>query len=148
MPGCTIAAGRSSYNCGDKKLPASAGDIKDASSILRLERSPGAGNGKSLHFSCLENPMDRGAWWAVVHGVVKSRTRLGRLACTHAVTVVTRKTSGAPQLDQYLDRLLIISLGSFLFFFSESIYFGKSVVVNSFFIPLRCKSSPNHLLEG
>ena len=92
--------------------------------------------------------MDRGAWWAVVHGVVKSRTRLGRLACTHAVTVVTRKTSGAPQLDQYLDRLLIISLGSFLFFFSESIYFGKSVVVNSFFIPLRCKSSPNHLLEG
>ena len=39
-------------------------------------RSPGEGNGNALHYSCLENSMDRGAWWAVVHGVAKSRTRL------------------------------------------------------------------------
>ena len=40
------------------------------------ERSPGEGNGNPLQYSCLENPMDRGAWWATVHGVAKSRTRL------------------------------------------------------------------------
>ena len=39
-------------------------------------RSPGEGNGNPLQYSCLENPMDRGAWWATVHGVAKSRTRL------------------------------------------------------------------------
>ena len=41
---------------------------------LGLERSPGEGNGNSLQYSCLGNPMDRGAWWAAVHGVAKSRT--------------------------------------------------------------------------
>ena len=41
-----------------------------------LWRSPGEGNGNPLRYSCLENPMDRGAWWAAVHGVAKSRTRL------------------------------------------------------------------------
>ena len=45
-------------------------------SIPRLGRSPGGGNGKPLQCSCLENPMDGGAWWATVHGVAKSRTRL------------------------------------------------------------------------
>jgi len=40
------------------------------------EDSPGAGNGNPLQYSCLENPMDGGAWWATVHGVAKSRTRL------------------------------------------------------------------------
>ena len=39
-------------------------------------RSPGEGNGNPLQYSCLENPMDRGAWWATIHGVTKSRTRL------------------------------------------------------------------------
>ena len=46
----------------------------DSSSIPGSERSPGEGNGNPLHYSCLENPMDRGAWWAIVHGVVKSWT--------------------------------------------------------------------------
>ena len=41
-----------------------------------LGRSPGEGNGYPLQYFCLENPMDRGAWWAIVHGVAKSRTRL------------------------------------------------------------------------
>ena len=45
-------------------------------SIPRLGRSPGEGNGNPLQYSCLENSMDGGAWWATVHGVVKSRTRM------------------------------------------------------------------------
>ena len=54
-----------------KNLPASAGD---ASSVPGLGRSPGEGNGNLFPDSCLENPMDRGAWWATVRGVAKSLT--------------------------------------------------------------------------
>jgi len=49
------------------------------------QRSPGEENGKPLQDSCLGNPMDRGAWWAVVHGVAKSRTQLSTHACTTSV---------------------------------------------------------------
>ena len=59
-----------------KNLPANAGDIRDACSIPGLGRSPGEGNGNPLQYSCLENPMDRGAWWFTVHRVAKSRTQL------------------------------------------------------------------------
>ena len=52
-----------------RNLPANAGD---ASSIPGSGRSPGGGHGNSLQYSCLENPMDRGTWWATVHGVAKS----------------------------------------------------------------------------
>ena len=55
---------------------ASAYNVGDLSSIPGLGRSPGEGNGNPLQYSCLENPMDRGAWWATVHGVAKSWTRL------------------------------------------------------------------------
>ena len=48
---------------------ANAGDGGDAGSIPSWERSPGGGNGNSLQYSCLGNPMDRGAWWAIDHGV-------------------------------------------------------------------------------
>ena len=57
-----------------KNLHANAGDVKDAGLIPGLGRSPGKGNGNPLLYSCLENPMDRGAWWAAVHGVAKSGT--------------------------------------------------------------------------
>ena len=53
-----------------------AGDLTDAGSILGLGRSPGVGNGNPPQYSCLENPMDRGAWQATVHGITKSRTWL------------------------------------------------------------------------
>ena len=56
-----------------KNLPANAGD---ADLIPGLGQSPGIGNGNPLQYSCLGNPMDRGAWQIIVHGVVKSRTRL------------------------------------------------------------------------
>ena len=59
-----------------KKLPANAGDIRDADSIPESGRSPGGGYGNPLQYSCLENPMDRGTWWAIVHGVTKSQTPL------------------------------------------------------------------------
>ena len=54
-----------------KSPSANAGDKREAGSIPELGRSPGEGNGYPLRYSCLENPMDRGAWWASVHGVRK-----------------------------------------------------------------------------
>ena len=55
---------------------ASACNAGDPGSIPGSGRSPGEGNGNSLQYSCLENPMDGGAWWATVHGVAKNQTRL------------------------------------------------------------------------
>ena len=57
-----------------KNLPANAGDIRDTGLIPESGRSPGVGHGNPLQYSCLENPMDRGAWWATVHRVAKSQT--------------------------------------------------------------------------
>ena len=57
-----------------KNLPASAGDAGDTGSIPGLGRSPGGGHGNPLQCSCLENPMDRGAWQATVHRVTQSQT--------------------------------------------------------------------------
>ena len=57
-----------------KNMPANAVDLRNAGSILGLGRSPGGGHGNLLQYSCMENPMDRGAWRATVHGVAKSRT--------------------------------------------------------------------------
>ena len=60
-----------------KNLPANAGD---KGSITGLGRSPGGGLGNPLQYSCLENPMDRGAWWPTVHGVTDSWTQLKQLS--------------------------------------------------------------------
>ena len=49
-------------------------NVRDLGSIPGLGRSPGGGHGNRLQYSCLENSMDRGAWWATVHGVTKSQT--------------------------------------------------------------------------
>ena len=65
--------------CGEEPA-GNAGDIRDMGSIPGPGRSPGEGNGNPLQSSCLENPMDRGAWWATVHGVPRSRTRLKQLS--------------------------------------------------------------------
>ena len=59
-----------------KYLPASAGDIRDMGSIPGTERSSGEGHGKPLQYSCLENPMDRGAWQATIQRVTQSQTQL------------------------------------------------------------------------
>ena len=55
------------------KNPANA-DVRDAGSVPGLGRPPGGGHGNPLQYSCLENPMDRGAWRTTVHGVAKSQT--------------------------------------------------------------------------
>ena len=55
---------------------ANAGDIRDSGSIPGWGRSLGGGHGNPLQYSCLENAMDRGAWWATVHRVAKSWTQL------------------------------------------------------------------------
>ena len=65
-----------------KNPPPSAGDDRDMGLICGSERFPGGGIGNPLQYSCLENPMDRGAWQATVHGVAKSQTQLKRLS-TH-----------------------------------------------------------------
>ena len=57
-----------------KNLPANVGDARDVGSIPGSGRSPGGGHGNSLQYSCLENPMDRGAWRVTVHGVSESQT--------------------------------------------------------------------------
>ena len=62
-----------------KNPPANAGDFRDSGSIPGSGRPPGGGNGNPLQYSCLENPMNRGAWQATVHGVAKSQTQLKQL---------------------------------------------------------------------
>ena len=59
-----------------KNLPANAGDARDTGLIPGVGRSPGIGNGTPLQYSCLENSMGRGAWWATVDGVSKSWAQL------------------------------------------------------------------------
>ena len=68
-----------------KDSACNAGAAGDTGSILGSGRSPEEGHGNPLQYSCLENPMDRGAWRATVHGVTQSQTRLKRLS-THART--------------------------------------------------------------
>ena len=73
-----------------KNLPADAGDTRDAGSIPGLGGSPGGGHGNPLQYSCLENPMDRGAWWATVHEVSESEVtecmHVHAHTCTHIHT--------------------------------------------------------------
>ena len=66
-----------------KNLPASAGDIRDVGSVPGLGRSPGGEYGNTLHYSCLESPTDRGAWWATVHGVAQLE-----MTSTHVQSIV------------------------------------------------------------
>ena len=79
----------------------SASNGGDLGSFPGLGRSPGEGKGNPLQCSCLENPMDRGDWWAMVHRVTKSRTQLCRLN-THAITKM-------PQTDWHKQKKLISS---------------------------------------
>ena len=73
-----------------KNLPANAGDLRDTGLIPGSGRSPGGGHGNPLQYSCLENPMDRGAWQATVHRVAQSQTLLQ--PHTHARTSYTSVT--------------------------------------------------------
>ena len=92
---CTDVYNNCIHNCqkletrcpleGGSEDKASACNAGDLGSIPGLGRSPGEGNGNPLQYSCLENPMDRGAWWATVHGVTKSQTRLSKFTFFHCL---------------------------------------------------------------
>ena len=75
-------------------VKASAYNVGDPGSIAGSGRTPGERNGTPLQYSCLENPMDGGAWWATVHGVAKSRTRLSDFIVTSLY--VQLKSLGVP----------------------------------------------------
>ena len=79
-----------------KNPPANAGNIREAGSIRGLGRCPGGGHGSPLHSSCLENPMDRGAWRAPVHWVAElGTTGSTYLTCTNKpVSIQFRKARG------------------------------------------------------
>ena len=68
-----------------KNLPANEGDTKDTGSIPGWGRSPGGGHGSPVQYSCLENPMDRGACWATVQRVTVSQTQLSTHAHMHTL---------------------------------------------------------------
>ena len=72
---------------GGSEGKASACNAGDPSSIPGLGSSPGEGNGNPLQYPCLENPMDGRTWWATVHGVAKSRTRLSELTSLHFISL-------------------------------------------------------------
>ena len=71
---------------GGSEVKASACNAGDLGLVPGSGRCPGEGNGNPLQYSCLENPMDGGAWWATVHGVAKSRTRLSDF--THSLVLL------------------------------------------------------------
>ena len=89
---------------GGSEVKVSACNTGDPGSIPGLGRSPGEGNGNPLQDSCLENPMDREAWWATVHGVTKSRTQLSNFTylLTYNNTDYTDNTDGAPSYTHLL----------------------------------------------
>ena len=90
------------------KEPTNAGDIRDAVPIPGLGRSPGGGHGKSLQYSCLENPMDRGAWWPTIHRVTKSQTQLKWLS-THSTVIKSPFASASLRgLPFYVNYLLLL----------------------------------------
>ena len=77
---CICVAGASQVALVVKNLPANAGQVRDVGSIPGSGRSPGGEHGNRLQYSCLENPMNRGAWQATVHRFTQSQTQLKRLS--------------------------------------------------------------------
>ena len=71
-----------------KNLPANAGDVRNGDSIPRSGRPPGEGNGNLLQYSSLEKSMDRGTWWATIHGFSKSQTHKDNYACNLQKSII------------------------------------------------------------
>ena len=96
----------------------------DPGLIPALGRAPGGGNGNPLHYSCLENPMDRGAWRVTVHGVTKSRIRLKWLLYTKILCVRRLNVTTCFGVITKSSILLIIDVclcGSLVFWFFSSL---------------------------
>ena len=82
---------------GRAEEPGSAGDGRDAGCILGAGRSPGGEHDNPPQYSCLENLMNRGTWWATVHGVTEHRTQLSDLAHMHGSLRTLKSASRKPQ---------------------------------------------------
>ena len=96
LPGCNHIKGLPWWLSG-KESVCNAGAAQDVGLIPGSGRFPGGENGNPPQYSCLENPMDRGAWWATVHGVTKSQTRLKQLSthtCNHIISQGKLKSVG------------------------------------------------------
>ena len=87
-----------------KSMTPSAGDIGDVGSIPGSGRAPGGGHNNPLQCSCLQNPMDRGAWWATVHKVTKSRTRRKRLSSSKQFHRICSGATSPPIYWKLLER--------------------------------------------
>ena len=87
-----------------KNWPANTGDKRDDSSIPGSGRSPGGEHDNPLQYSCLENPMDRGSRWAVVHGIAKSWTWMKQLSM-HAHTLLSIASMSFVLLSAYWNRI-------------------------------------------
>ena len=98
-----------------KNLPTNAGDLRDAGLIPGLGSSPGGGHHNPLQYSCLENPMDRGAWQAMVHKLTKSWTQLSDLACMHTAHLLF-----AEWMNKWMDNFLLPLLWGFFSLVSVS----------------------------
>ena len=83
-----------------KNLPANAGHVRDVGLIPGLGRSPGEGHGNPLQYSCLENPMDRGAWRATAHRVAKSWTPLSNFTLFINCCLVSQKVKRLPAVQE------------------------------------------------
>ena len=99
--------------CVVKNLPANAGHL---GSIPGLGRSPGAGKGNPLENSCLGNPMDRGAWWATVHGVVKESDRTEKITLYLLLPKATRVESMSEERSEDNLKVLVIIMNRFFRF--------------------------------
>ena len=96
---------------GGSEGKASACNVGDPGWIPGSGRSPGEGNGNPLQYSCLENPMDRGAWWATVHGIAKSQTRLSDFTFLFPFSAIS-VVSSAYSLLIFLTAILIPACAS------------------------------------
>ena len=94
-PQCSVSPTQNNtpfYLLSGSDCKESACNVGDLGLIPGSERSPGEGNGNPLQYSCLENPMHRGAWWATVHGVTKESDTTEQLTHTHTHVVCWRCT--------------------------------------------------------
>ena len=118
-----------------KNPPVNAGDVRDAGSISGLGRSLGGGHGNPLQYSCLENPMVRGAWLATIHEVAKSRTWLKWLGMHTCIDCRSKERTDiltvlSVPIQEHGIFLSLFSLCGFLF---VMYFLGQSFYLKVFF---------------
>ena len=118
-----------------KNLPANAGDTRDACSIPRLGRFPGEGHGNPHQYSCLDNPMDRGAWQATVYRVAQSQTRLKWLSIgQYSIVYMYHSFFIHSSVDAHLGCFHVLAIVSSAEM-NNGIHVSFSVLVSSRYMP-------------